>query len=138
MKTPTILPALLALFALPLAHAADLTIHVDDVKRAAGQVMVALYDKEERFMKTPLAGSNAAAVQGSTIVVFKDLPAGEYAFAVVHDANGNGKMDRNLVGLPLEDYAFSNNALGKMGPASYADARFSLPAGGATVRVTLR
>jgi uncharacterized protein (DUF2141 family) len=38
------------------------------------------------------------------------LPAGDYAFAVYHDANGNGKLDRNGVGMPTEDYAFSNNA----------------------------
>lgn len=131
--------ALLASLALPCAvHAADLTIHIDDVKRAAGQVMVALYNNEGSFMKTPLAASSAAAVQGSTTIVFKDLPAGDYAFSVLHDANGNGKMDRNLVGIPSEDYAFSNNAVGKMGPASYADARFTLPAAGAVVRVSLR
>lgn len=131
---------LLSLLSLPfsLVHAADLTIHIDDVKRAAGVVSVALYNREAGFMKTPLINSNVPALQGSTTVVFKDLPAGDYAFAVLHDANGNGKMDRNLVGLPTEDYAFSNNAVGKMGPASYADARFSLPPTGAAVRVSLR
>jgi uncharacterized protein (DUF2141 family) len=137
MKACAILLTLASLLGMP-AHAADLRIHIDDVRSGAGQIMVALYDSEGRFMKQALHSASVAAVQGSTSVDFKDLPAGEYAFAVVHDANANGKMDRNLVGMPSEDYAFSNNALGKMGPAAYADARFSLPAGGAAVRVSLR
>jgi len=69
---------------------------------------------------------------------FLDLPEGEYAIAVYHDANGNGKMDSNLMGIPTEDYAFSNNAVGKMGPPSYDQAKFALPAAGSTVRLTLK
>ena len=69
--------------------------------------------------------------------MLRDLPAGDYAFAVFHDANSNGKLDKNMLGMPTEDYAFSNNALGKMGPPSFEQARISLPAAGATVRVTL-
>ena len=72
------------------------------------------------------------------MVVFKDLPEGEYAFAVYHDANANGKMDKNLIGMPTEDFAFSNNAMGKMGPPDYASAKFAMPAAGATVRVSLK
>ncbi len=42
------------------------------------------------------------------------------------------------MGIPTEDYAFSNNAMGKMGPPSYDDAKFTLPAAGASVRVSLK
>jgi uncharacterized protein (DUF2141 family) len=37
-----------------------------------------------------------------------------------------------------EGHGFSNNAIGNMGPPSFEQARFTLPAGGATVRVSLR
>ncbi|UUZ49269.1 DUF2141 domain-containing protein [Massilia sp. B-10] len=60
--------------------------------------------------------------------MFKDLPEGEYAFAVYHDANANGQMDKNLLGIPTEDYAFNNNAVGKMGPPKFEAAKFALPA----------
>jgi uncharacterized protein (DUF2141 family) len=125
-----------ALLAASQAGAADLTIHVDDVKTASGQIVVALYNSAGTFLKSA-AGSGSAAAKDS-IVTLKDLPAGEYAFAVYHDANSNGKMDKNLLGMPTEDYAFSNNVRGKMGPPSYDSARFSLPAAGATLRVSLR
>jgi uncharacterized protein (DUF2141 family) len=121
-----------------LASAADLTIVVDDVKAAKGSVMVALYGSADNFLKKPDNATGALAAAGATTVVFKDLPEGEYAFAVYHDANMNGKMDRNPIGIPTEDYAFSNNAMGKMGPPPFDDAKFVLPAAGATVHVTFK
>jgi uncharacterized protein (DUF2141 family) len=121
-----------------LAHAADLTILIDDVKAGGGNLMVALFDSPDSFLKKPAASTRVPAAVAENKVVFTDLPEGDYAFAIYHDANANGKMDKNLIGIPTEDYAFSNNALGKMGPPSFDVARFSLPAKGATVRVTLK
>jgi uncharacterized protein (DUF2141 family) len=121
-----------------LAGAAELTIHVDDVKAANGNLMVALYSSAGTFLKKPDNATGAPAAVAGNKVVFKDLQEGEYAFAVYHDANSNGKMDSNLMGIPTEDYAFSNNAMGKMGPPNFDDAKFVLPAAGATLRVSLK
>jgi uncharacterized protein (DUF2141 family) len=127
-----------ALLAMNLANAADLTIMVDDVKAADGNVLVAVYSSADTFLRKPLSSSGAPASMTGIKLVFKDLPEGEYAFAVYHDANANGKMDKNLIGMPTEDYAFSNNAMGKMGPPNYESAKFAMPAAGATVRVSLK
>lgn len=35
------------------------------------------------------------------------IPAGEYGISVLHDENMNGKMDYNLLGIPLEGFGFS-------------------------------
>ena len=32
---------------------------------------------------------------------------GKYAIAVVHDLNGNGKLDKTVIGMPKEPLAFS-------------------------------
>lgn len=125
-----------ALLAASTAGAADLTIHIDDVKAAGGKIEVALYNSAGTFMKNAVASGHTPADAASTVVL-KDLPEGEYAFAVFHDANSNDKLDKNMLGVPTEDYAFSNNALGKMGPPSFDQARFTLPAAGATLRVSL-
>ena len=127
-----------ALLVTGMAGAADLTIQVDDVKSGAGSLMVALFNSEGSFLKAPVKASATPAAPNLTMVVFTDLPEGEYAFALYHDANANGKMDKNVFGIPTEDYAFSNNALGKMGPPSYASAKFALPAAGASLRVSLK
>jgi len=120
------------------AGAADLTIQVDDVKSADGLVMVAVYNSADTFLGKPCSVANAHAVAGSTTIVVKDLPAGDYAFAVYHDANDNGKLDRNAVGMPTEDYAFSNDAVGKRGAPAFDAARVALPAAGTVAHVSLR
>jgi uncharacterized protein (DUF2141 family) len=132
-----ILIAAIVLSATQLCSAADLTVQIDDVKSADGVLMLALYDAGS-FLKKPLKAARAAAVPGNTTVVIKDLPEGEYAFALFHDTNGNGQMDKNPIGIPTEDYAFSNNALGTMGPPSFDSAKFALTAAGRTARVSLK
>ncbi len=120
------------------SHAADLQIDISDVKSATGHLMIAVYDSAETFLKKPVKGIKAAAQQGKTSVVVKDLPAGDYAIVVYHDANENGKLDRNLVGMPIEDYAFGNNAIGNMGPPGFLAAKISLPPEGASTGLSLQ
>jgi len=120
------------------ASAADLTITVEGVASADGQLMVAVYNSAETFRGKPFRARMAPASPGAVTVEVKDLPVGDYAFAVYHDANRNGKLDLNAVGMPVEDYAFSNNAMGNRGAPGYEQARFQVPAGGAAVSVNLR
>lgn len=130
--------AALLFLAAGASHAADLTIHVDHVDSAAGQVMVALFDDAGHFLKQPLRTASAHADTAGATVVFKDVPAGDYGFAVFHDANANGKMDANAMGIPLEQIAFSNNAQGHMGPPAFDAVKFAVPAAGLDTTVTLR
>ncbi|NGZ87160.1 DUF2141 domain-containing protein [Duganella aceris] len=133
-----LIAAALIAAALSPAGAAELTIAIDGVSSAEGQILVALYDSADSFRGKPLRAQSAPATAGAMQLRIKDLPPGDYAFAVYHDANGNGKLDRNLLGMPSEDYAFSNNAAGKRGPPEFEQARFALPPGGATNAVNLR
>ncbi|MHA4871477.1 DUF2141 domain-containing protein [Duganella sp. PWIR1] len=132
-----LLAAVLAAAALP-AFAADLTINVAGVSGADGQIMVAVYNSAETFPSKPVRGLAVPARDGAVQVKLSGLPAGDYAFAIYHDANNNGKLDRNPVGMPTEDYAFSNNAVGKRGAPRFEDARIALPADGASTSVNLR
>jgi uncharacterized protein (DUF2141 family) len=45
---------------------------------------------------------------GKASLIFPPLPAGEYAVVVFHDANDNGVIDHNLIGLHNEALGFSN------------------------------
>lgn len=131
--------ALLALaFTTPLATAGDLVVHVDNVKSASGQVMVALYDNADAFLKHPVRAEQAKADKAGTTLVFHDVAPGDYGFAVFQDINDNGRMDRNLMGIPTEPIAFSNNAQGRMGPPDFAAVKLAVPAAGLDTSVTLR
>ena len=59
-------------------------------------------------------------------MTFEGLPAGDYGVKAFHDVNGNGRMDTNPFGMPIEPYAFSNNAVGNMGPAGWDRAKFAV------------
>jgi uncharacterized protein (DUF2141 family) len=135
----TIRTALLALaICAPLAHAGDLTLHVDKVQAGAGTIMVSLYDSAASYFKRPARVARVAASAGATIVVISDLAAGDYAITVYQDVNGNGQLERNLFGIPTEPFGFGNDAQGEMGPPSFDATKVTVPAAGLAATVTLR
>ena len=71
------------------------------------------------------------------VVASLDLPPGEYAISIYYDANGNGELDTNFIGIPKEPVALSNNAKAKFGPPKYKDAVFTLSAEGLTQRIQM-
>lgn len=92
-----------------------------------GAVMVALYDSEAGYAgERPVGRQRLDVAAGQHTALFEGLPAGEYAAKAFHDLNGDGEMNFNPFGIPTEPYAFSNNAVGNMGPASWERARFAV------------
>jgi len=57
---------------------------------------------------------------------------------VTHDANGNGKLDRNLLGMPTEGVGASNDARGVVGPPKFDAAKFTFDGGSLTLTITVR
>ena len=111
----------LAIAAAAPSHAADLTINVTNLRSQNGMLMLALFNSADSFLKEDkqFGAQMMSATQRPGVFVFKNLPAGRYAISVFHDENRNGKMDSNLLGIPVERYGFSNNAMGKMGPPDF-------------------
>ena len=54
------------------------------------------------------------------------LKKGSYAFKVFIDKNNNNKFDFNFFGFPKEQYGFSNDAMGVLGPPTFQEASFKL------------
>ena len=106
------------------AQNVKLTVSVSGLKNNTGVVKVGLYNSEGTFLKTVYKSLASEIKNDKAVVTFENLPAGEYAISTYHDENNNGKLDRNAMGIPSEDYAASNNAKGFMGPPSYNDAKF--------------
>ena len=119
--------------------AQTLTVQVNGVQNAKGTVRAALYRGKEGYPTKPekaAAKTMEPAAAGTVTVVFNGVGPGEYAVAVYHDQNGNGKLDANFMGIPKEPTSASNDAKARMGPPSYEDARFTV-SGDATIRVQL-
>jgi uncharacterized protein (DUF2141 family) len=109
-----------------VAQAGDLTVSVTEVQNGQGAVLAALYRADATFMDQAraVARLRVKAQPGRVTAVIHNLPAGRYALSVFHDANGNGKLDRNSMGIPSEGYGFSNDAQGTAGPPTAAQAAF--------------
>ena len=120
------------------AYAADLTVEIKGLTSANGKVLISLYDKADGWMKRGLKTGGTAAQKEGVTYEFKDLPMGEYAISVHHDENGNGKFDTNLVGMPIEPYGFSNDAMGNFGPPTFEQAKFKLDADKKTITLNLK
>ena len=57
-------------------------------------------------------------------LVIDSLEYGYYAIKVFHDENSNGKIDTNFLGIPTENYGYSNNASAWFGQPDWEKAKF--------------
>lgn len=114
-------------FAAPVLPADDASLALTfDAGARTGTIMVALYDAATYTGGRPVRVAQVDVANGQSVAAFEGLPAGEYGVKAFHDLNGDGRMNTNPFGLPTEPYAFSNNAVGNMGPASWDRARFTV------------
>lgn len=121
---------LLTIFALGQVKAQEgnrLTVIVKNFSKAEGTVLVGLYNSEDNYMKKNYLSLASKVDNTSEIsLVFENIPNGDYTISLYHDENDNGKLDRNFMGIPSEDYAFSNNADGRFGPPDYEKCVFEI------------
>jgi uncharacterized protein (DUF2141 family) len=96
------------------------------MKSDKGSLYVAIYNKEDSFLKKPIKGTILKIENKKATVTLKDIPTGVYAVSAFHDANDNKKMDTNFLGIPKEPTGMSNDATGFMGPPKYKDAKFEV------------
>ena len=97
-------------------HAADnkgisLTVSVNKLRNSIGNVLFALYNTEDAFpdehYKKYYKILRGKIENGSSLVIFENLPPGKYAVNILHDENKDGKIQRRFI-LPLEGIGFSN------------------------------
>lgn len=126
-------------FAAGPAAGADLTVRLDGVRSASGNVRVVLFDRAEGFRKEDRSRAirQAPATPGAVTVAFEALAPGRYAVMAYHDENGDGALDRFLGMIPTEGYGLSNNPE-VTGPPAFEDAAFALAEDGAVITVTMR
>jgi uncharacterized protein (DUF2141 family) len=79
-----------------------------------------VYERED----TVWIGKVLPVINKQVVVVIDSLQYGEYAVRVFHDENKNEIVDTNILGIPTEDYGYSNDASGWFGPPSWEKAKF--------------
>lgn len=106
----------------------SLALSFQGVRSNHGSLHVAFFNTHHNNFPDPKMAIKSMLIKPSANAGGKSLflPCGTYALAVYHDENGNGKQDKNMLGMPTEGYAFSGNADTSFGPPDYDKAEFSL------------
>ncbi len=118
---------------------ADLHVDVEKLRSAKGMIRVCLTADPKNF---PGCVDDTRAVTRSVRadapnIVFQALPQGDYAVAVIHDENGNKKLD-TFAGIPREGFGFSRNPAIGFGPPKFAAARFTLTSDAAEQQIRMK
>ena len=109
---------------------AVLTLTVENIKKPKGFISAGLYQGQAGYEGGLRLTGTRVEVSGERVTfTFKAVPAGQYGIKLIHDVDGDGKMDTGLFGIPAEPYAFSNSARASRGPAEWKNAKFDLIAG---------
>jgi uncharacterized protein (DUF2141 family) len=149
-RTLTKLSAILAILLWPVLPSlnaqtkstATLTVRVTGARNTKGKIGVTLFQDAQGFPDDTSRAIRQQAVDidpnsMSAQAIFEDLPQGTFAVSVLHDENGNGKMDKNFVGIPKEGYGASNNPKKKRRAPTFEEAKFSLGGAEQTIEIML-
>ncbi len=96
-----------------------------------GQVLACLTTRPANFpncQDDPNARRLTVPTSTAALLRFEGLPTGTYALALIHDENGNGKLD-TLMGIPREGFGFSNNPAIRFGAPSFKAAGVAIGGG---------
>lgn len=130
----------MALPAAGRAQQASLSVKITQIASAKGKIMVALFLQSQGFPSDHQKAHKlyqVPAKPGELSISFAHLPAGDYAIAIYHDENGDGKLNTNALGIPKEGYGFSNNVRPKFSAPKFESAAFKV-AGATQTQINLR
>ena len=139
---------MLAAAAAPLAPATGhaqagqtIVVNVSTLRNNKGALGCRLFAGPDGF-PTQLThkAQQRVAITGSEVTcTFTGVAPGSYAVAVVHDENGNNKVDTNFLGIPKEGYGVSNDKTYSMSQPKWNECKFPVVAGkDVNLKVTVR
>ena len=135
--------AISAALLLPLLTGAkapnSLDIQIVDLRSSRGVIRICVTAEPKDF---PDCRGGATAIKRSVSaqsprVRIEGIPYGNYAIAVIHDENGNAKLD-TFAGIPREGFGFSRNPRIRFGPPRFTSAQFAVGEGAGHQQVRIR
>lgn len=124
---------LIALHAQAQTSAVCAQVEVHNVRPQQGHLMLAAFNSADTFQKQPIASQRVAAGDGVMRLQVCGLVGEAVALTLFQDLDSDGKMGRNLVGMPTEPWG-SSGVPGAMGPTWEAS---RVPLDGSTIVVKL-
>lgn len=116
-----------------------LTVKFDEVRPIKGDVYCNLFDQHQGFPGDADRAIKTLKVAVTSSILscdFGPIPPGVYAVAAMHDENTNGKLDTNILGIPTEGWAVSNDVGPRLfGPPSFEAASIELNSSKQTLKI---
>ncbi|AHJ99369.1 DUF2141 domain-containing protein [Hymenobacter swuensis] len=121
----------------PAAGSTSVTVVISSLASTTSSVKLYFYNVRERFLtKGGYAFMRVVKPGGQHQVSLPvELPPGDWAVAITQDVNNNDKLDKNMMGIPTEPFAFSNNVRPRFSPPAFDDCKFTV--GGPTKVVSI-
>lgn len=124
-----------------------LRLELQGLETTQGELIIAFFSTAEAFesrvkpayhKSIPVSELSAGEMPDSR-VWFVDcrLAYGRYAVAAYQDLNGNGRLDKNLLGVPVEPYGFSGGGSYRWRPPGFTEAAFDFKKEGDVVAFPL-
>lgn len=107
---------------------ATLLVRIEGLRSTKGMVRACLTRNAHFFPscdKDPDALHASVAAGPEATLHIGGIPSGDYALAVLHDENGNGRID-TVLGIPRDGVGFSQNPRLFFGPPKFAAVRFHI------------
>jgi uncharacterized protein (DUF2141 family) len=114
---------------------ASITVKVTGIRGTQGSILLALRSGPGKIVQGQRAEIDTKTMTAQA--VFAGIAPGTYDVAVLHDENGNGKLDFNDVGMPIEGYGHTNNPEKRPGEPSFDETKFTLGSANGTFEVKL-
>lgn len=119
--------------------AAELEVAIGGLRNMKGMIRLCLTQDARHF---PDCGADPAAIKRSfpareAGVTLTALVPGRYALSLIHDENGNGKLD-TLLAMPKEGFGFSRDPAIRFGPPKFAEVVFDIASGHSRRNIRVR
>lgn len=115
-------------------------VELSGLRNNKGAVFLCLSAQPKHFpdcKADPAARTMSVPAARATGLAFDGVPEGTYALSVMHDENGNARLD-TMMSIPREGFGFSRNPVVRFGPPKFAEVRFVVPAEGTRVPVKIK
>jgi uncharacterized protein (DUF2141 family) len=103
-----------------------LTLEFEATEYDTGSILFALFNSEDSHMETNYKEVSSILKDSKAKIVVENIPEGFYSFSYFHDVNGNGELDKNMLGIPKEPYGFSNGQEGNFGPPNFQESKIEI------------
>jgi uncharacterized protein (DUF2141 family) len=119
-----------------------IVVEISNLESDVGQVRCSIFSKEDGFPGEVEKADKKTWVKPKSkkaTCTFDGIKPGTYAVAAIHDLDGNGELNKSIVGRPKEPWAVSNNAPAqRFGPPLFKDAKFKFDGGKKVLKLKLQ